>query len=257
MRLIAAAVLLMPAVALASSAFDGTWKGRIDSLKVTGKPNSFAIADGMYTCSSCDPQIKVKADGTDQPVTGHPYYDTVAVKVVDSKSIERTYKEKGKVALKNTATVSADGSKLSSKTTDYTAAKPAEFAITFTRVAAGPAGGHATSGSWQTAMLNSANDAATVVAYEMTPEHFVMRSNGQSYDAKFDGKEYPVAGDPGQTLVTLRKIDDKTVEEIDHRMGKVTDEIRLAVAADGKTIQVTDKDVQSAQTVSYTLDKQP
>jgi hypothetical protein len=256
MRLITAAVLLMPAAALASGAFDGTWKGRIDSLKVTGKPSSFAIADGMYTCSSCDPEIKVKADGTDQPVTGHAYYDTVAVKVVDSKSVERIYKEQGKVAYKNTATVSADGSKLNTKTTDYTAAKPAEFALTLTRVAAGPAGGHATSGSWQAETLNSANEAATVVAYEMTPEHFVMRANGQSYDAKFDGKEYPITGDPGHTLVTLRKIDANTVEEIDHRMGKVTDEIRLAVAPDGKTIHVTDKDIQNGQTVSYTLDKQ-
>jgi hypothetical protein len=257
MRIIVAALLLMPAAALASSAFDGTWKGRIDSLKVTGKPESFAIADDMYTCSSCNPQIKVKADGTDQPVTGHAYYDTVAVKVVDSKTVERTYKEKGKVAFKNTATASADGSKLTSKTTDYTGAKPAEFALTLTRVATGPAGAHAISGSWQAETLNNANDAATVVAYEMTPEHFVMRANGQSYDAKFDGKEYPVTGDPGHTRVTLRKIDENTVEEIDHRMGKVTDEVRLAAAPDGKTIHVTDKDIRNGQTLTYTLDKQP
>jgi hypothetical protein len=256
MRIVIAALLLMPAAALASSTFDGTWKGRIDSLKVTGKPNTFGIADGMYTCSSCNPEIKVKADGTDQPVTGHAYYDTVAVKAVDSKTIERTYKQKGKLALKNTVTVSADGSKLTSRTTDYTAAKPADFALTFMRVSAAPPGAHATSGSWQTETLNNANDAAIVVAYEMTPEHFIMRANGQSYDAKFDGKEYPVTGDPGHTSVTLRKIDENTVEEIDHRMGKVTDEIRLAAAPDGKTIHVTDKDIQNGQTVTYTLDKQ-
>ena len=48
-----------------------------------------------------------------------------------------------------------------------------------------------------------------------------------------------------------------TLEETDYRMGKVTDEIRLATASDGKTIDVTDKDVQHGQTTTYKLDKQP
>jgi hypothetical protein len=83
-----------------------------------------------------------------------------------------------------------------------------------------------------------------------------MQWNGQTYDAKFDGKEYPITGDPGHTKVTLKKIDDNTVEETDHRMGKVTDEIRLSAAADGKTLTLTDKDVQHGQTSTVTFDKQ-
>ncbi len=90
----------------------------------------------------------------------------------------------------------------------------------------------------------------------MTADGFSMHWNGQSYSAKFDGKEYPVENDPGHTVVTLKRIDENTVEEIDHRMGKVTDEIRLAAAKDGKTINVTDKDPQHGQTTSFTLEKQ-
>ena len=75
MRIVAAALLLVPAAAFASSPFDGTWKGHLDSMQASGKPDVYALADGEYTCSSCDPEIKIKADGTEQPVTGHAYYD--------------------------------------------------------------------------------------------------------------------------------------------------------------------------------------
>jgi hypothetical protein len=90
----------------------------------------------------------------------------------------------------------------------------------------------------------------------MTPDAFTMQWNGQRYDAKFDGKQYAVTGDPGNTKVILKRIDDNTVDETDYRMGKVTDEIHLAAAKDGKTVDVTDKDVQHGQTTTFTLDRQ-
>jgi hypothetical protein len=256
MRILVSALLLLPAAAFASSAFDGTWKGRVDSVKVTGKPDVFAVADGVYTCSSCVPEVKVKADGTDQKVTGHDYYDSVAVKVVDANTIERSDKLAGKVMNTSSATVSKDGATLSGKFTDYTGAKPATGSFTEKRVAAGPAGSHATSGSWQQDKMSNANDALTIVSYEMAADHFSMHANGQSYNAKFDGKEYPVEGDPGHTVVILKRIDDNTVVETDRRNGKITDEIHLAAAKDGKTMKLTDKDVIHGQTTTITLDKQ-
>lgn len=256
MRTVVAALLLVPAAALASSAFDGTWKTRPDSMKVSGKPDVFAVADGMYTCSSCTPEIKVKADGTDQKVTGHSYYDSVAVKVLSPTSVQITNKQAGKQISSVTYTLSADGSTLNGKFTDNSGAKTATGAFTETRLAAGPSGAHALSGSWHAGQLTDANDTTRTISYAMTADGFSMHWNGQSYSAKFDGKEYPVENDPGHTVVTLKRIDENTVEEIDHRMGKVTDEIRLAAAKDGKTINVTDKDPQHGQTTSFTLEKQ-
>ena len=81
-------------------------------------------------------------------------------------------------------------------------------------------------------------------------------SNGQSYNAKFDGKQYPVTGDPGNTQVVLKKINARTVEEIDYRQGKVVDEIQIAAAEDGKTVMVADKDVAHGQTTTMIFDKQ-
>jgi hypothetical protein len=256
MRILIAALWLLPAAALASSSLDGTWKGRADTVKVTGKPDAFLVADGMYTCSSCVPEIKIKADGTDQKVTGHEYYDTVAVKIVDAKTVERTNKLAGKVMGTVTATVSADGSMLSGKFTDYSGAKPATGSFTEKRTAAAPAGTHALSGSWQQDKMTEANDALSIVTYEMGADHFSMSANGQSYNAKFDGQDYPIEGDPGHTMVSLKRVDADTVVETDKRGGKVTDEIRIAAAKDGKTVELTDKDLIHGQTTTITLEKQ-
>ena len=48
----------------------------------------------MYECLTCVPKLAVKADGSDQKVTGHPYYDTIAVNVVNASSIEIIRKER-------------------------------------------------------------------------------------------------------------------------------------------------------------------
>jgi hypothetical protein len=248
-------LLLVPATALAASAFDGTWKTNLESVKTTGKPDVYLLAGGEYTCSSCSPELKVKADGVEHKVSGHAYYDTAMVKVTGPNSDEQVLKQGDKPFAHLIETVSADGNTLTIKGTNYAGEHPVTFELTEKRVAPGPAGSHSVSGSWQQEIFKG-DDTARTVRYQMTGDGFQMHWNGQSYDAKFDGKEYPVVGDPGKTTVSLKKIDANAVEETDHRQGKVVDQIHLAAAKDGKTIAVTDKDVAHGQTTTYTLDKQ-
>jgi hypothetical protein len=256
MRIPLTALLLVPGVALAGSSFDGTWKSRLDSFQVTGKPDTYLLADGMYTCSSCNPELKVKADGVDHPATGHPYYDSVTVKVINPTTVEAIYHRAGKVVAKETDTVSADGKSYTGAFVNYDGAKEVTGTFTEKRLSAGPAGSHAISGGWLTDAVTGGNDALRTVSYEMSNDGFKMSANGQSYDAKFDGKEYPIVGDPGHTTVTLKRLSANDVEETDHRKGKVTDVIHLATAVDGKSLKVEDKDVAHEQTVTFTLDKQ-
>jgi hypothetical protein len=54
--------------------------------------------------------------------------------------------------------------------------------------------------------------------------------SGESYDAKFDGKDYPVEGDPGHTMVSLKRISASPIEEVDKRDGKVVAINRMTVA---------------------------
>lgn len=257
MRIPLTALLLAPAVALAgSSAFDGTWKMRSDSLKVSGKPDAYLLTDGTYTCSSCSPPLTVKADGADHAVTGHAYYDSATVKVINPSTIELTLRRGGKVSVRETDTVSADGKTYTASFTNYDGAKEVTGTTTEKRVKAGPAGAHAISGEWLQDQVTGMSDAGMIVSYEMGADHFKMHFNGQSYDAKFDGKEYPIEGDPGHTTVTLKRLSANEVEETDHRQGKVTDVIHLATAADGKTLKLEDKDVAHGQTTTFTLEKQ-
>jgi hypothetical protein len=255
-KLLVSALLLLPAVTFAGSAFNGTWTARLDSLKVAGKPDVFVLANGKYSCTSCDPPLaKVPTDGAWHKVTGHDYYDEIMVKVLGPQSIEITQRLAGKIAGVNTIEVSADGNTLNGKFTGYQGAEPVTGTYTEKRVAAGLAGAHAISGSWLQDQMSSGNEALRTVSYEMTADGFSMNANGQSYAAKFDGKQYPVAGDPGHTMVTVKKLDDRTVMETDFRKGKIVDETRISVAPDGKTLEVTDKDLAHGQTVSVTMDK--
>jgi hypothetical protein len=255
MRILVTAALLVPAVAFAAgSPFDGTWKARLDSMKMAGKPDVWQIADGEYTCSSCVPAVKVKADGAMHKVAGHAYFDELSVHVVSPTSVEITQKQAGKMVV--TYTLSADANTLTGKFTDHTGAEPVTGSFTETRVAAGAPGSHKISGSWQQTAMGDLSDAGRTVVYASSGDHFRMQANGMRYDAKFDGKEYPVEGDPGHTRVTVKKIDANTIEEIDHRQGKVADEIRLATSADGKSLTITDKDVLHDQTSTVTFDKQ-
>ena len=53
------------------------------------------------------------------------------------------------------------------------------------------------------------------------------------WTAKFDGKDYPVKGDPDRDMVSLKKIDDNTIEVTIKKDGKVTNTMKIVVAKDG------------------------
>ena len=90
-----ASVTAVSTMLCAQSPFDGTWRENLDQTKFSPKPIVFSVNNGMYDCSSCAPQIHVKADGQDQSVSGQAF-DTVSVREVDSKSIEVKTKKDGK-----------------------------------------------------------------------------------------------------------------------------------------------------------------
>src|SRR5215475_4399677 len=238
--LLLAAVLLLSGVAAAQSPFDGTWKGDLGSAKFPEKPDVYVLKDGAYTCKTCAPPYTVKADGTDQKVTGHPYFDMMSVKVVDDKTIEETDKKGGKVVATSKSWVSADGNTLMFEFSDSSATNsaPVTGKGSETRVAKGPAGSHALSGSWKMAKMESLSENGMTITYKTTGDSITMTTpTGQTYTAKLDGTEAPYKGDPGTTTVSVKKIDANTLEETDKRDGKVIAVVRIAVSADGKTIK--------------------
>jgi hypothetical protein len=59
------------------------------------------------------------------------------------------------------------------------------------------------------------------------------------WTGKFDGKDYPLTGDPTADARSYKKVDDRTMELTVKKDGKVTVSGRIVVAADGKTRTVT------------------
>ena len=96
----------------------------------------------------------------------------------------------------------------------------------------------------------------TTVQYQMTSDHFKAAMNGRSYDAPLDGTQVPMRGDPGNVMVSVKRIDPNTIQQTDSRQGKVISQIHIAAASDGKTINYEYQDLEAGQNVSMILDKQ-
>ena len=256
-KLLLGLTLLASSALLAQTPFDGTWMTKLDTAKFPTKPDKYSLKDNMYECLTCVPKVSVKADGSDQKVTGHPYYDTMSVKVVNASSIELIQKKDGKVMFTDSETVSSDGDTLDEKFTDSTGTQPVTGEVTSKRVAPGAPGSHAVSGSWHTEKVNSVSNNGLTVTYQGTENGLKMSDpNGNSYDAKFDGKEYPINGDPGHTMVSLKRIGNDTIEETDKREGKVVGVSRMTVSKDGKSIQVQYTNKERGTTTIFTMEKQ-
>src|SRR5262249_34220908 len=247
--------LLASGVLFAQSPFDGTWMTKLDTAKLPTKPDKYSLTNNIYECLTCVPKVSVKADGTDQKVTGHPYFDTIAVKVVNASSVEIIQKKEGKVMYTDSATVSSDEKTLTDKFTDTTGTQPVTGEFTSTRVAPGPAGSHALSGAWRAEKGNNVSSNGLTVTYQGTEKRLKMSDqNGNSYDAKFDGKDYPIQGDPGHTMVSLKRMGDDTIEETDKRDGKVVGVYRMTVSKDGKSIEAEYNDKERGTKTTFTME---
>ena len=86
------------------------------------------------------------------------------------------------------------------------------------------------------------------VVYEAVGDNVKITVDGTDKDGnathnewtgKFDGKDYPVSGDPHQDARSYKKVNDRTLEMTAKKDGKVTVSGRIVLSADGKTRTVT------------------
>ncbi|HLZ85147.1 MAG TPA: hypothetical protein VKQ54_16400 [Caulobacteraceae bacterium] len=243
-----------PAAAPAASAstgspFDGTWKTNPRSTVYSGKPAEYDVSGGMYSCASCAPPVKVKADGTPQPIAGNPFIDTLAVTVVDDHTLKSVGAKGGKTRGEQTFKVAADGKTMTVSFQGRAlnpGAAPVGITRTYTRLTDAPAGAHAVSGTWKRTAATAMSGAAGVDTFKMEGGMLHWSSpGGQSYVAALDGKPYPIKGDPGADHVTLKKVSDHKIVETDWRKGKKIDTTTWSVSPSGKTLTILDDDPET------------
>ena len=79
-------------------------------------------------------------------------------------------------------------------------------------------------------MAQHMRSSVLTITYQGTADGLKMSDpNGNGYDAKFDGKDDPIQGDSGHTMVSLKRIGNDTIEETDWREGLVPPSPRLAI----------------------------
>jgi hypothetical protein len=258
----AAAPAAAPAASgTAVSPFDGTWKTNPKSITWSGKPSVFDLSGGMLACSSCAPPYKVKVDGTPQTIAGNPYIDALAVTVVDDHTVRAVGMRGGKQRGVQVFKVSADDKTL---TVDFKGnplnpgAAPVTTTRTYTRAAPAAAGAHAMSGSWTRTAMTAMSGAAGVSTFKTDGAMLHWSSpNGASYTAGFDGKPYPMKGDPSVTSVSLHKVSANRIVETDWRKGKKVDVTTWSVSPSGKTLTMVDNDQETGVIETAKAMKQP
>jgi hypothetical protein len=249
--------LFASSLLFAQSRFDGTWEMKMNTLQFSGPPEEYLYDKGMYHCLSCVPKVDVKTDGTDQKVAGFANYDTLAVRILDSNSVEFTMKKEGKPTFVCTETVSPDGQTMTEEFTNTMEAETVTGKAGFARVGQGPAGTHALSGKWRMDTVKNATRAGTLTTIQTTAGGMRFFDGSQSYEANFASTDRYASGNSAQSNGSLKRIGDYTIEETSKQDGKVVGVKRMTISKDGKSMMVEATDKKRGTTMTYTAEKQP
>ena len=242
--------------AAAAGGIEGTWKSDLASAQFEDEPNIYLIKDGQYVCSTCNPPLTTPADGKFHPVADRPYFDSMAVTVVDDRTVKFERKKGDRDMGSSTWTLSPDGNTLNVDFVDKTTATPVTGKGSSTRVAAAPAGAHPVSGTWKQNKLQSLSDEALTFSYDIEGDTVTSRvGDGTSFEAKIGGPDVPVQGDASGLMVAVTKPSDNTYVETYKRGGKVVGVATITIAADGKLTGVYENKVQGS-TTRYTATRQ-
>lgn len=247
-------LLLLAPSSFSQSPFDGTW---VTIPPLPQKPALYFLAKGFFRCSGCMADMEVKADGYDQKVAETAYWDTLNVQMVDSHTVEIIAKKAGKTMLTEVDAISLDGSTLTQLVKDTTEAETVTIETSYRRIEKGPDGSHAISGSWRAQKTNRSRNGS-IIKYKCTADGFSAETPlGERFNAKFDGKDYPVEDDPGRTMVSAKLLSPDTVELVSKRNGKVVAIKRMSVVPGGKSIHVVFKDKDGNTMMAFDMRKEP
>jgi hypothetical protein len=239
-----------------NSVFDGTWRPNYapgpDEL-----PDVLSLADGIYECHSCQPPYRLAADGREHSIDGHPRFETLSVTVVDDRTVRTIGRRGGAITFESMMVVDPSGNAM---TETRTAAmrvgevvvpimaplvggadserRPVLFQFSSARIGSPTSGAHLLTGSWRVVELDLLNHDEDTI-YGIADDSLTMSDRlGRSYTARLDGSIAPYLGDPRFDRVSLRRIDERTIEESNLKGDAVIQVTRWRVDPDGITMHV-------------------
>jgi hypothetical protein len=273
-RPIIVAVFVLAIASFATAADDpfvGTWTLNLGQIRPAQTPASptpdsvLLLRDGTFQCLSCDPKINIKVDGTDQAVPlQKPYnYDVMAMKIVDDKTTESIAKKDGKVLYTTRNTISADGKTSIVEIVYPEGSNQGSVKLTYERVAEGPPGSHAVSGTWRRQNLDLSANAnrpanAPTVTFKSSPDGLLSSGIlvGQS-EIKVDGQDYPGPAAVSGATVSLKRVSERSIDLTSKRDGKIASVAHMTVSEDGKTLTIkVESQTQQGTGLTLTATKQ-
>jgi hypothetical protein len=220
-------------------------------------PDVLSLADGIYECPSCNPPYRVAADGREHSFEGHPRFEMLSVMVIDDRTVRVVGRRSGAISYQSTMVVAPDGNAMTETRTAAMKAgdvllpimtplvgeadgrrRPVLFRSSAARIGSATAGAHLLSGSWKVVELDLLNHDEDTT-YRIASDSLTMSDRmGRSYTAGLDGAIAPYHGDPRFSGVSVRRIDERTIEESDLSGDAVIQLTRWQVDPDGRTMHV-------------------
>ena len=249
--------LFLASTLLTQSRFEGTWEMKMDTARFSGGAEAYLLDQGIYHCLTCVPRVDVEMNGADQNVSGHPSFDSIAVRVKSANAVEFIMKKRGRPTFSCTETVSPSGNIMTEDFSDRPTSQPFTGKAVFVRRTRGTPGSHLLSGSWEMRTLTNLDGKGPTTSFQATKEGMKVTTGGSYFEAKFDGKDYPMQEDAGHSAVSLRMLRDGTIEEMDKQNGKIVRITRMTVSRDGQSMRVKSIDKQLGRISTYTSKKLP
>lgn len=242
-----AGLVVTASAAQAKSPFDGVWLADLDTQAMPRQVDVYLVKDGQYRCDSCAPPRAYPADGKLRKVAGDPEGASESVTITGPRTMV-THIVEPAIERTTTMTVAPDG-----RTATYIAldTRPGVRGLLRTeylarRTAEAPAGAHPVSGSWQGVRYVSVPEQVrTTELHDDGASFSYSVPIGVHFTARFGGPAVPVEGPyGGKVLVSMRRIDARTVEETRTEAGKVTLVRTYTVAPDGGSLETVSKNPQ-------------
>jgi hypothetical protein len=172
-------------------------------------------------------------------VDDHAHFETVAVTTIDDRTIRVVGRKDGATVVDSTTVVGREGAdKIETRDLVQADGRVMVVAVRWRRVGPPPPGAHLISGRWlkiEADLVNHDEDTTYRIVDDALEMHDRM---GRSFRARLDGTIAAYNGDARFTAVSVRWLDDRTIEESDRDGDDVVFVAQWRIAPDGNRMHV-------------------
>ena len=257
MRYISLLLLLTVSTLRAADPWVGTWKSVPSKMRVD-PPSWFHIVidgDGFRYSTSGGLSYRASLNGKEYPVSGSSTYNAIKWRRIDSHTVEATRLKDGDAIGIETHISSPNGhTRTATLKGTRNSGGTFEIVTVYVRTGGDTSPSNPLVGEWE--IDTSKNDQTDSATFRFDAiDGGVTFSSGATplYTAKFNGGDSRVDGIAVFDAVSLRRVDERTIEITQKKRGNIVSTWKYEVSPDGKTLMGTGKRIDNlGRTVTTT-----